>query len=76
MTSFQRFFYDHDPYLHLLFKMRYVRGGNVDGEVEEVINGYIFQNSRSTIKASWLGVDGQSGIKNYWVAVGTAPSKT
>ncbi len=54
--------------------MRYVRGGNLDGEVEEVIHGYLFQNSRSTIQASWLGVDGQSGIKNYWVAVGTAPS--
>ncbi len=55
--------------------MRYVRGGNLDGEEEEVINGYIYQNSRSTIQASWLGGDGQSGIKNYWVAVGTAPGK-
>ncbi|XP_033637723.1 uncharacterized protein LOC117298529 [Asterias rubens] len=53
-------------------EMKYVRGGNLDGETEEVINGYLFQNSLSTIKASWLGVDGQSGIKNYWVAVGTA----
>ncbi|XP_071798137.1 uncharacterized protein [Asterias amurensis] len=52
--------------------MRYVRGGNVDGEGEEVINGYLFQNSRSTIQASWLGTDGESGIKNYWIAVGTA----
>ncbi|XP_033637389.1 uncharacterized protein LOC117298318 isoform X2 [Asterias rubens] len=52
--------------------MRYVRGGNLDGGAEEVINGFLIQNSLSTIKASWLGVDGQSGIKNYWVAVGTA----
>ena len=56
--------------------MRYVRGGNLDGGAEEVINGFLIQNSLSTIKASWLGVDGQSGIKNYWVAVGTASSKT
>ncbi|XP_038050728.1 uncharacterized protein LOC119723897 [Patiria miniata] len=53
--------------------MRYVRGGNLDGEVEEVVNGYLYQNSRSTIQASWLAVDGQSGIKSYWVSVGTAP---
>ena len=55
--------------------MRYVRGGNVDGEDEETINGYLFQNSRSTIQASWLGADGESGIKNYWIAVGTASRK-
>ncbi|XP_022103294.1 uncharacterized protein LOC110986022 [Acanthaster planci] len=53
--------------------MRFVRGGNLDGEVEEVFRGYLYQNSRSTIRASWLAVDGQSGIKSYWVAVGTAP---
>ncbi|XP_038062441.1 uncharacterized protein LOC119732930 [Patiria miniata] len=52
--------------------MRYVRGGNLDGEVEEVINGYLYQNSLSTIQASWLAIDGESGIKSYWVAVGTA----
>ena len=60
---------------HSVFKMRYVRGGNLDGEIEEVIRGYLYQNSQTTIKASWLGADGQSGIKNYWVAVGTSPSK-
>ncbi|XP_022102001.1 uncharacterized protein LOC110985344 [Acanthaster planci] len=54
--------------------MRYVRGGNLDGEIEEVIYGYLYQNSHSTIQASWLAVDGQSGIKSYWVAIGTAPN--
>ena len=55
--------------------MQYVHGGNIDGEAEEVINGYIYQNSRTTIQASWLAIDGQSGIKSYLVAVGTALSE-
>ncbi|XP_022100316.1 uncharacterized protein LOC110984425 [Acanthaster planci] len=53
--------------------MRYIYGGNLDGEAEEIFSGYLYQNSRSTIQASWLAADGQSGIKNYWVTVGTAP---
>ncbi|XP_038050876.1 uncharacterized protein LOC119724026 [Patiria miniata] len=52
--------------------MRFVRGGNLDGGVEELFKGYLYQNSRTSIQASWLAADGQSGIKTYWVAVGTA----
>ena len=55
--------------------MIYINAGNLDGELEELIKGFVYQSSPTTIKASWLAVDGESGIKNYWVAVGTTPSQ-
>ena len=49
--------------------------GVVSGEVEEEHDGYVWQADKTGIQAAWLAIDGESGIKAYWVAVGTAPCK-
>ena len=49
--------------------MRYVRAGALDGEEEEIHNGYVYQSDKNGIQASWLALDGESGIFAYWVAV-------
>ena len=55
--------------------MLFVRAGSVDGDHEEVLNGYVYQSDRSGILASWRGVDPESHVKSYWVAVGSQPRK-
>ena len=55
--------------------MAYVRAGILNGQPEEKFHGFVYQNDPSGIQASWLGIDGQSSIKSYFVAVGTQPSK-
>ncbi len=52
--------------------MVYVRAGVIDGEVEEVVNGYVYQSDLENIEASWSAVDGESGIAEYFVSVGTS----
>ena len=58
-------------YLQMIF----VRAGSVDGDHEEVLNGYVYQSDRSGILASWRGVDSESQVKSYWIAVGSQPRK-
>ena len=55
--------------------MLFVRAGSVDGDHEEILNGYVYQSDRSGILASWRGVDPESQVKSYWVAVGSQPRK-
>ena len=55
--------------------MIYVRAGSVDGDHEEILNGYVYQSDRSGILASWRGVDPESQVKSYWIAVGSQPRK-
>ena len=52
-----------------------MRAGSVDGDHEEILNGYVHQSDRSGILASWRGVDPESQVKSYWVAVGSQPRK-
>ncbi|XP_072034301.1 uncharacterized protein [Amphiura filiformis] len=52
-------------------KMEYVRAGSVDGDIEELLHGYVYQSDRFGIKASWRGRDPESKIMSYWVAVGS-----
>ncbi len=49
--------------------MQYVRAGTLAGEEEETHDGYVYQNDKTGIQASWLGRDHGSGIKEYWVTV-------
>ncbi|KAI8485717.1 hypothetical protein Bbelb_365510, partial [Branchiostoma belcheri] len=53
--------------------MLYVLVGVLDGGSEEEIDGYVWQADPGGIQASWLAVDGESGIQDYWVSVGTSP---
>ncbi|XP_078664148.1 uncharacterized protein LOC144907219 [Branchiostoma floridae x Branchiostoma belcheri] len=53
--------------------MLYVLVGVLDGGSEEEIDGYVWQADPEGIQASWLAVDGESGIQDYWVSVGTSP---
>ncbi len=57
--------------MHILFplQMQYVRAGTLDGEEEELHNGYVYQSDKSGIQASWYARDGESGITAYWVTV-------
>ncbi|XP_072033446.1 LOW QUALITY PROTEIN: uncharacterized protein [Amphiura filiformis] len=50
-------------------QIQYVRAGTLDGEEEEVHNGYVYQSDKNGIQASWFARDGESGIYAYWVAV-------
>ncbi|CAH1250560.1 FAT1 [Branchiostoma lanceolatum] len=52
--------------------MQYIRVGVLDGSAEEKIDGYVRQADPNGIQASWLAVDGESGIQDYWVSVGTS----
>jgi hypothetical protein len=49
-----------------------VRVGVVSGMTEEKYNGKILQSDRNGITASWLAIDGESGVKAYQVCVGTS----
>ena len=49
--------------------MKYVRAGTLDGEEEEVHNGYVYQSDKNGIQASWNARDAESGITAYWVTV-------
>ena len=46
-----------------------MRAGTLDGEEEEIHNGYVYQSDKNGIQASWLAQDGESGIFAYWVTV-------
>ncbi|CAH1258771.1 JAG1 [Branchiostoma lanceolatum] len=50
-----------------------VRVGVLASDVEEVLDGFVWQTDRKGILANWLASDGQSGIEAYWIAVGSYP---
>ena len=52
--------------------MVYVHAGVIDGETEELENGFVIHTENEGIWISWLGVDHESQIDNYYVAVGTS----
>ena len=52
--------------------MVYVYAGVIDGETEELENGFVIHTENEGIWISWLGVDHESQIDNYYVAVGTS----
>ena len=55
--------------------MTYVHAGVLNGESEELIDGYVLHNDPDGIKASWGATDLQSGIVEYLVAIGTSIGK-
>ncbi|XP_064643636.1 uncharacterized protein LOC135497734 [Lineus longissimus] len=55
--------------------MSYVLVGVNSGEIEEKHNDTVFQSVTEGILASWKGSDGQSGIDDYQVCVGTSADK-
>ena len=55
--------------------MQWIRAGTLSGDVEDVVDGYVWQADRNGIQASWLAMDPQSNIINYQVAVGTTSGK-
>ena len=52
--------------------MLYVHAGVLPGESEEVIEGVVLHNNPEGIVASWAGLDTESGIVKYQVAMGTS----
>ena len=52
--------------------MVYVHAGVVGGQSEEIIDGFVMSNDESGLQGSWMGRDGESGIMEYIVAVGTS----
>jgi hypothetical protein len=52
--------------------MLYVHAGVLPGESEEVIDGVVLHNDPKGIVASWAGLDTESGIMKYQVAMGTS----
>ncbi|XP_071123199.1 uncharacterized protein [Mytilus edulis] len=57
-------------------KIHWLRVGELVGDREERVNGFVWQADTSGIKAAWEAVDPQSGIKEYLVAVGTRKGGT
>ena len=55
--------------------MSLVRAGVLSGQSEELIDGYVIWNDQDGIQASWSGLDPESGVAQYAVAVGTQPGR-
>ena len=55
------------------YQVVYIRAGVLAGKSEEVVDGFVWQNNPHGIKASWKGLDPESGVVNYQVSVGTSP---
>ena len=53
--------------------MLFVRAGAINGESEEVEDGYVIHNEHEGIWASWFGRDFESGVEYYMVSIGTRP---
>ena len=56
--------------------MLLVHAGVLSAESEEVIDGYVLHNDPEGVLASWSGMDPESGIMEYRVAIGTTPGQT
>ena len=55
--------------------MIFVHAGVLLGESEELVDGYVIHNDENGIQASWAGRDVESGVKEYYVGVGTAQGR-
>ncbi|CAG2187681.1 unnamed protein product [Mytilus edulis] len=51
--------------------IHWLRVGALAGVNEDKFDGYVWQADTSGIKAAWLAVDPQSGIKEYMVSIGS-----
>ncbi|CAH1249045.1 SELE [Branchiostoma lanceolatum] len=51
-------------------RLLYVHAGVLSGD-EELTNGYVVVTNAGILAASWMGVDGESGIIGYWIGLGT-----
>ena len=52
--------------------MIFVHAGVLSGESEELEDGYVIHSDKNGILASWGGSDGESGIKEYLVGIGSS----
>ena len=55
--------------------MIYVHAGVLLGGSEEIIDGFVVHNDENGIQASWAGRDVESGVKQYYVGIGTAQGR-
>ena len=55
--------------------MMFVHAGVLLGESEELVDGYVIHNDENGIQASWGGRDAESGVKQYYVGIGTAQGR-
>ena len=53
-----------------------MHAGVLLGGSEELIEGYVIHNDENGIQASWRGRDVESGVKDYFVGIGTSPGKS
>ena len=53
--------------------MHWLHVGSRAGNLENVIDGYVWQADPIGIKAAWAADDLQSGITKFLAAVGTSP---
>ncbi|KAI8514390.1 hypothetical protein Bbelb_087140 [Branchiostoma belcheri] len=50
----------------------FIHAGVLSGmDDEELTNGFVVIANTGTLTASWLGLDGESGIDSYWIGLGT-----
>ncbi|XP_078621329.1 uncharacterized protein LOC144887805 [Branchiostoma floridae x Branchiostoma japonicum] len=49
----------------------FVHAGVLSGMDEELTNGFVLVVNTGILAASWLGLDGESGIDAYWIGLGT-----
>ena len=54
--------------------MLYAHAGVLAGEMEQVMDdGFIHHSDETSLPGSWEGLDPESGIQEYLVAIGTTP---
>ncbi|KAK3101942.1 hypothetical protein FSP39_007535 [Pinctada imbricata] len=56
--------------------LEWIRVGTLSGQIESIIDGYVYQADPNGIEASWSAFDAQSNILDYKLAVGTTPGGT
>ncbi|XP_078660674.1 uncharacterized protein LOC144905141 [Branchiostoma floridae x Branchiostoma belcheri] len=50
----------------------FIHAGVLSGMDDEVLtNGFVVITNTGVLTASWLGLDGESGIDSYWISLGT-----
>ncbi|XP_070562332.1 uncharacterized protein [Ptychodera flava] len=57
-------------------RMNTVAIGNMAADMEELFEGFVQQTDEFGITAYWYAIDYESGIKTYFVSVGTSPGKS
>lgn len=56
-------------------QMLFVYAGTVAGDHEDIVDGFVWSSDLGGIQASWEGVDPESHVEEYQVAVGTTPGR-